>query len=783
MSNKILKTALLATLCLWSYLPTLAMSWPQRIKKQQVEITIYQPQTENLDGVNIAGRAAISVKQGSNSPVFGAIWIDAILANDRASRMSSLTQLKVSNLKFADSVEEANLEKLKSIITQEITQWDWQIPTDQLITTYENNVDAPTDNYKNDPPEIILSKVPAMLIYIDGEPKTQAIEGMGNLVQVVNTPFCVVQDSQKGTYYILGEGQWYQSNKLTGTYQLVKKPSNNLKQIQTQVENSNKEDGVEITTSDKELQIIVRTQPAELLQIDGEPNLAPITETNLLYVSNSSNYIFLDIDSQRYYVNLSGRWYKSPALDGSWSYVSNSDLPSTFANIPVGSANDGVLANVPGTSASRDAILDNVIPQTAEVSRKSTSVDVEYDGTPVYKNVDGTSMQYIENSAQTVIRDGNKYYCVDNGIWFVSNTPNGPWEVATVRPQAVDNIAPSSPVYNVKYVYIYDVTPEVVYVGYTPGYYGSYVYNHTVIYGTGYRYDPWYGQRYYPRPLTYGFSMAYSPWSGWSIGWGVSYGGWFNFGWGGSYHHGGYWGVPAYRPPYAHPHPPHGYYGSHSRPSYYAPRRSQNVYSHNRPGVSSRPIHRNPSMNNRPNHRNDIYTDRNGSVYKNRGDNWQKRTDSGWDKVNSSGRVPIESNRPTGNRPSNNTNTNNNSNRTPINNNRPTGNNGSTTNNNRVPISNNKGVSNSNNRTPINNSRPVNKTAPTNNNRGTINSSNRRPVQSNSNANMNNLQQAAQNRQRSAVRTTNYQNATNTHRSTMPTRSAMPTRGVAGRGR
>lgn len=56
-----------------------------------------------------------------------------------------------------------------------------------------------------------------------------------------------------------------------------------------------------------------------------------------------------------------------------------------------------------------------------------------------------------------------------------SGTPDGPWTVSTEVPQAVNTIPPSSPVYNVRYVYIYDHTPDVVFTGYTPGYLGSYV--------------------------------------------------------------------------------------------------------------------------------------------------------------------------------------------------------------------------------------------------------------------------------------------------------------------
>jgi hypothetical protein len=133
-------------------------------------------------------------------------------------------------------------------------------------------------------------------------------------------------------------------------------------------------------------------------------------------------------------------------------------------------------------------------------------------------------------------------------VWFKSASPKGPWAVSDSRPEDVDKIPPGSAAYNVKYVYIYETTPQYVYVGYTPGYMGAYVYGPVVVYGTGYYYKPWYVHVYYPRPVTYGFSMHYNPFTGWSIGFHYSVG-FFHFH---AYygHRYGIWGPPVYRPPY-----------------------------------------------------------------------------------------------------------------------------------------------------------------------------------------------------------------------------------------
>ena len=82
------------------------------------------------------------------------------------------------------------------------------------------------------------------------------------------------------------------------------------------------------------------------------------------------------------------------------------------------------------------------------------------------------------------------------------------------------SIPTSFPLYYVTYVQVYGATGTVVYVGYTPGYYGVDVTPYgTVVYGTGYAYPAGVGTVYYPPPTTYGYgaTMGYTPYTGWAI--------------------------------------------------------------------------------------------------------------------------------------------------------------------------------------------------------------------------------------------------------------------------
>ena len=64
--------------------------------------------------------------------------------------------------------------------------------------------------------------------------------------------------------------------------------------------------------------------------------------------------------------------------------------------------------------------------------------------------------------------------------------------------------------------------PDVVYVGYTPGYLGTVVAaDGVVVYGTGYAYQPWVGTTWYAPPVTYGAQPVYNPAVGWAYGFGL----------------------------------------------------------------------------------------------------------------------------------------------------------------------------------------------------------------------------------------------------------------------
>lgn len=641
--------------------------WPKEIvAKSGVVITIYQPQPESMQGNILKGRAAFSaVETAGAEPVFGVFWYSSTMMTDLDTRTVTLESINIEEVKLPGIEDSQKLEKLKMLLEQEIPQWNLTSSLDDITATIELEQSVSSEDLKNDPPTIYYVKEPTTLVLLDGEPKLQDDKEI-KMKRVVNTPFLIVENPEDKKYYLYGGQFWYSSSNLKEGYQPVSPLPKSIAALDQQVKKKQSEK-VPTTETDPPA-ILVSVKPAELLQSKGEANFSNIEGTYLLYVSNSDDDIFKFMNDQRYYVLLSGRWYTAMKLEGPWSYVAADQLPKDFANIPEGSAKDNVLVSVAGTAASQDAIRDAQVPQTAKVDRKTATCTVTYDGEPKFEKIEGTALELAMNTSSTVLKSGSKYYCVDKGVWFVASNAKGPWKASDERPKDVDNIPASSTAYNVKYVYVYDSTPDVVYVGYTPGYMGCYVYGPTVVYGTGYYYSPWYGPYYYPRPVTYGFSMHYNPWTGWSMGFHYS-SGWFHYS---MYGGGGYWGPPYHRPPY---YPPYrgGMYGGRG-PTYINGDvninvdRSNNIYNRRNdvntndvrrgqnsgnPSVSTRDQNRQPSVSNRdnqatqnrpqagqkpanngPQRNNDVYSDKSGNVYQRSNDgNWNQRNGNEWNKT------------------------------------------------------------------------------------------------------------------------------------------------------
>jgi hypothetical protein len=389
---------------------------------------------------------------------------------------------------------------------------------------------------KNDPPQIEISTVPSMPVLIDGEPIYREVPHT-SLMRVMNTRPLLLRDAS-GTYYLKVFDGWMQAPSLTGKWtvaasvpsacDIALKAAIEQKAVDLLVGGDPKDPRSAPSLKTQAPRIFVTTKPTELLVFEGQPKFLPIGGTKLMYASNTTGRVFVDADNRKAYVLVAGRWCAGPStLTGPWAFVPGDKLPDDFRKIPDDSPVENVKASIPGTEQAEEAIVANSIPQTAMVKRSTATFTPAFDSEPRLEPIEGTQLRWVVNASLPIVAVGTptEYFGVQNAVWFVSSSLDGPWLVATSVPAAVYSIPVSSPLHYITYVRVYDYTPDYVIVGYTPGYSGVYVSDGCIVYGTGFYYQPWIGTVWYGQPVTYGFgaAIAYARWAGWYAG--------FGFGW------------------------------------------------------------------------------------------------------------------------------------------------------------------------------------------------------------------------------------------------------------
>jgi hypothetical protein len=386
---------------------------------------------------------------------------------------------------------------------------------DFALAYVENNaLKIPSVKVNLDPPPILYSQEPAILVIFMGEPEFKPVEGGVDLQFAVNTNWDLLFHPASKRYYLLhGDGWLSTTDPKNGPWEAA----GNLPAELWKIPASDNWADVKKNLPGRKIavpKVFPVTTPSELIVVDGRPVYAPIPGTGLAYVTNTKSQLFIHEGESRYYFLTSGRWFRSKSLEGPWT-AATTDLPEDFRKIPKDSPKADVRVSVPGTSEAVDAVLLAVVPRKASVSRTEVTVKVTYDGQPNFVKIEGTKgeVYYAINSPFKVFRVGDKYYCCHNGIWFECGAPDGTWVVCVIVPTEIYTIPSTHPSYPVTYVHVYSYTPTTVVVGYTSGYTGCYVAYGCVMFGVGYAVawsSPYWYYHYPPYYYGYGCGAYYS---------------------------------------------------------------------------------------------------------------------------------------------------------------------------------------------------------------------------------------------------------------------------------
>jgi hypothetical protein len=230
-----------------------------------------------------------------------------------------------------------------------------------------------SEGFDDSAPIIQIVDYPAVLVSIDGKPRLRQY-GESDFQYVINSPFLIVQEPGKKTYYLYaGSETWYESGAVEGPWEVAKKVPKKVRKLEPEdeeVEADSEEDKQKSSTPPA---VIVSTEPTELIVTDGAPEYAPIAGGELLVVTNTESDILVEIATQRTFVLLSGRWFAAPSTDGPWEFVAADALPGSFSQIDPDSDQGHLLTWVAGTELADEIVLEAYIPAEVRADRRDQS--------------------------------------------------------------------------------------------------------------------------------------------------------------------------------------------------------------------------------------------------------------------------------------------------------------------------------------------------------------------------------------------------------------------------
>ena len=153
--------------------------WPREASSGGDHVTVYQPQVDSWDGSLLRAHAAVAVKTGDAkaAPTYGVVWATVRTDVDRETRLVTLRDGLVTRADFPSSPgkQDAYARTIEKAVLH-----DTVIGLDRLEAALGIHQEAQKGEAmppRNDPPVIVFSTVPAILVPIDGAARLPARVG------------------------------------------------------------------------------------------------------------------------------------------------------------------------------------------------------------------------------------------------------------------------------------------------------------------------------------------------------------------------------------------------------------------------------------------------------------------------------------------------------------------------------------------------------------------------------------------------------------------------------
>jgi hypothetical protein len=526
------------------------VGWPRVYTDGTSTIAVHQPQIESwADFKFLKARSAIEILPGQGiEKLLAAVSWEAQSDVDLETRMVVLNNIHFTSFRIPSQNEDTT-KMIETAVSRLFPNKTDAVALDRVLAYMESTEANRETRVSTEAPSIVVSVVPAILVMIDGQPVFGKVPGLDKLRYIINTNWDCFQEDDDGDFYLLNVNQWLTAEELDGPWKAAGKLPKQLNELPADENWADVRQALPLKKKNRKSAapvVYVFYRPAEMILINGTAKFQPVLGTQLSEVTNTTSLLLYHSVDKNYYFLTAGRWFRSDKLRGIWEFASDK-LPADFQQFPTDHPKAHLRTSIPGTIEAKDAVLLATVPQLALVNRKEAAaqVKVTYVGTPQFTSIEGTSTSYAVNTPADVISVDDRFYLLQQGVWFVAASADGPWEVADQVPQQIYSIPPESPKHHTTYVYVSESDDDSVTVAQTAGYMGMAIGMGVVMWGTGYYYPPYYyWGPMYPYPIywgypyySYGAAAWYNPATGFYGRGGVAYG-----------PYGGYGRAAAYNP-------------------------------------------------------------------------------------------------------------------------------------------------------------------------------------------------------------------------------------------
>ena len=147
--------------------------WPRQFTADGNIVRLYTPQLDSWDGRTLAYHAAVSIEApGSKEPTFGVAFATAKTDVDKTTRLVELTNREITRVSFpsAPAANDTYLGMLRRVMGRKKTV---TVALDKLeanLAILQEQQKGESQPLKNEPPRVIFSSAPAILVLVDGDP-------------------------------------------------------------------------------------------------------------------------------------------------------------------------------------------------------------------------------------------------------------------------------------------------------------------------------------------------------------------------------------------------------------------------------------------------------------------------------------------------------------------------------------------------------------------------------------------------------------------------------------